>query len=106
MRIKCDEKRVQYYLSALIVLFTFIHYLKIDTFKCTLYITLMHSFLFVAPKLWGRPLYEGLTEDGQLKFSYKTFQCALTLLLSVMLIFFIYGIVTDYKPENYVAGVC
>ena len=104
MQIKCDNKKFQYMLSLSDSLVITIHYFIIDS-KCSFDYFLLHtSGLLILTFMWNRWLYDELTEDGKLKFSYEFFQCILTITLIVLFVFSLY--LLNYKPERYTPGIC
>jgi len=93
-------------LSLLDTLVITIHYFIIDR-QCFLYMTMVVGpGLLLLVTIWNQWLYDGLTENGRLKFSYYTFQSMLTIVLLVLLVFSSLVTIFRYKPKGYIPGVC
>jgi len=65
------------------------------------------SSLLLIPYLWNEWLYEGFMEDYKKPpISYGTFILFMNVVYIALCIFFIYLILTNYRPEGYIEGVC
>ena len=100
------EKNTLHKLSVIAAFLFAVHYYKLDKecfFQGYFFFSLV---ILILPFLWNRWLYEELTQNTKSPISYTTFINIGNFVYVGLIIFAMVMILTDYRPLNYVQGVC
>ncbi len=100
------KKQILHRLSIFLFILGSLHDLRLDP-ECFFHYLLFWSIVLVIPYLWNEWLYERFMEDYKKPpISYGTFILFMNMVYIGICILIIYLILTNYKMDSYIRGVC
>jgi len=103
------NKNTLHILSVIAAFLFAIHYYKLDK-KCFFEVFgggIFYSLiLLILPFLWNQWLYKELTKDTKSPISYTMFVNIGNFVYIGLILFAIFMILTDYRPLDYIEGIC